>query len=126
MLWFDHAIWFIINNLGRFFDDAYKTSLAGKFAAFITWLSGTARPAVSAQITFWSIRRMMEDAALEVTVNPTAKLLAKLYEAPGARIVERFIKPTSFSLETAPTPSPATYKKCKYNANGSTPPNGYV
>lgn len=126
MLWFDHAIWFMINNLGRFFDDAYGTSLAGKFAAFVTWLSGAARPAVYAQITFSSIRRMMENAALEVTVNPTAKLLAKHHEAPGARMVERFIKPASFSLETAPSPSPATYKKRKYNASGATPPPGYV
>jgi hypothetical protein len=34
MLWFDHAIWFIINNMDRFFDDNYPT-LATKLGAFI-------------------------------------------------------------------------------------------
>jgi hypothetical protein len=37
MLWFDHAIWFILNNLERFFDSTYPT-LTAKYGAFITWL----------------------------------------------------------------------------------------
>lgn len=57
----------------------------------------------------------MLDAALEATVTPEAQLLAKFYEAPGARKVERFIKNAAFSLETAPSPSPATNKRRKLN-----------
>lgn len=58
----------------------------------------------------------MMDAALEATVTPEAHLLAKFYEAPGARKVERFIKNAAFSLETAPSPSPATNKRRKMNS----------
>ena len=43
MLWFDHAIWFMINNLESFFDQAYGSKLAGKYGAFITWINGAAR-----------------------------------------------------------------------------------
>jgi hypothetical protein len=116
MLWFDHAIWFIINNLDRFFDDNYPT-LATKLGAFITWMSTAAREGVKMQITFAAVRKMMEDAALEYTVTPEARLLAKYYEAPRARKVERFIKPVVFSLATMPNPSPTANKRRKINVN---------
>jgi hypothetical protein len=37
MIWFDHSIWFILNNLDRFFDSHYP-SLAAKYGAFITYV----------------------------------------------------------------------------------------
>ena len=92
MLWFDQAIWFLVSNLERFFDDAYGNSLAAKFGAFITWLNGATRSAVCAHITFKATRRMIVEAAIEATINPTGKLLASYYEAPGARQVERLIR----------------------------------
>lgn len=125
MLWFDHAVWFMLNHLDRFFDDAYP-NLAAKFGAFIAWMSTAARVAVRYQITFMTLRRMMEDAALEATVNPTGKLLAKHYEAPGARQIEKYIKPASFSLEMAPSPSPATTKRRKLNMNVAPTDKHYV
>lgn len=125
MLWFDHAVWYMVNHLDTFFDEAYP-NLAAKFGAFIAWLSTAARVAVRYQITFNAIRRMMEDAALEATVNPSGKLLAKHYEAPGARQVEKYIKPASFSLEMAPSPSPATNKRRKLNMNVSPSDKHYI
>jgi hypothetical protein len=59
MLWFDHAIWFMVNNLKRFFDSTHGPSLAGKYGAFITWINGAAQTIVQAQITFMSTRRLM-------------------------------------------------------------------
>ena len=117
MLWFDHAIWYMINNLESFFDQAYGSKLAGKYGAFITWINGAARQAVRAQITFMKIRHLMATAALEATVNVDGKLLAMYFEAPGAKIVERFVRPAQFSLDTAPSASPSTYKKRKYQNN---------
>ena len=61
-------------------------------------------------------RHMMEEATLEYAVTPEAKLLEKYYEAPGARQVEKFIKPSQFSLDVAPTLSPATNKRRKFNS----------
>jgi hypothetical protein len=48
----------------------------------------------------------MEIAAVELSTFPNDKLLVKYMDAPGARQVERLFKPTSFSLETNPSPSP--------------------
>jgi hypothetical protein len=62
MLWFDHAMWFMINNLEHFFDETYP-NLAAKYA----------------------VCTMMEDVALEATVNPDNCLLAKFYELGAAR-----------------------------------------
>ena len=45
MIWFDHSVWFMINNLDRFFDSRYP-SLATKFGAFITWISAAGLMAV--------------------------------------------------------------------------------
>ena len=47
MLWFDHAMWFMINNLERFFDKAY-VNLTAKFAAFIMWISSALKKAIMA------------------------------------------------------------------------------
>ena len=80
MLWFDHAIWFMVNTMERFFDNSYPT-LTTKFAAFMTWLQHAARMVILHQITFLGLRRMMEQASLEATVNVDRKLLASYYEA---------------------------------------------
>lgn len=117
MLWFDHAIWYMINNLESFFDQAYGSKLAGKYGAFITWINRVARQAVRAQIMFMKIRHLMAIATLEAMVNADGKLLAMYFEAPGAKIVEWFVRPAQFSLDTAPSPSPSTYKKRKYQNN---------
>lgn len=105
MLWFDHAIWFMINHLDKFYDDTSYPTLASKYGAFLIWIKGTCRTAVRAQITFKEIRRLMAIAALEFAVDPSAKLLAKYYEAPGARKIERLFKPASFSEQFVPSPS---------------------
>jgi len=104
MLWFDHNIWFIINNLPKFFPDNTYPSLASKYGVFLTRMKSAARYAVKSQITFIAVRRLMDTAALEFATDASQKLLSKHYEAPGARKVERLFKPTSFSVEVAPTP----------------------
>ena len=64
----------------------------------------------------------MAATTLEATVNTDGKLLATYFEAPGAKIIERFVRPAQFSLDTAPSPSPSTYKKCKHLNMGETSP----
>jgi hypothetical protein len=108
MLWFDQVVWFLVNNLEWFFDNAYDNSPATKFGAFITWLNGATHQAVRALVTFMVIRRMMEETTLEATINPNGRLLASYYNAHAARQVERLVKTTQFSLDTAPNPSQTT------------------
>ena len=64
----------------------------------------------------------MAVVALEALVNADGKLLAMYFEAPGAKIVERFVRPAQFLLDTAPSPSPSTYKKRKFQNNADTSP----
>lgn len=104
MLWFDHSIWYMINNLGKFFPDSLYPALPAKYGAFLTWMKNAAKYAVKTQITFLAVRRLMETAALEFATDPSQRLLTKHYEAPGARKIERLFKPASFSVEIAPTP----------------------
>lgn len=60
----------------------------------------------------------MEIVAIEMVVNPSDKLLAKYGEAFGARQIERLFKSAAFSLETAPSPSPAgDSKRHRLNMN---------
>lgn len=110
MMWFDHSVWFMLNNLDRFFDSRYP-SLAAKYGAFLTWMSAACSVAIRAQVSFIAFRQMMQTAALELAAHPNDKLLAKYGEACGARQVERLFKPASFSLEATPSPSPAGYSK---------------
>jgi hypothetical protein len=117
MIWFDHAVWFMLNNLDRLFDSRYP-SFTAKFGAFLTWISSAALQAVRMQLTFIAYRKLMEIAAVELAANPTEKLLAKYPEAPRARQVERLFKPATFSLEIAPSPSPLPVsKKRRLNMN---------
>jgi hypothetical protein len=110
MIWFDHSIWFILNNLNRFFDSRYP-SLVAKYGAFFTWLSSAGQLAVRLYITFMSYRRLMEVAAVELAANPSDKLLSKYAEAPSTRQIECLFKPAAFSLETTPSPSPGPLSK---------------
>jgi hypothetical protein len=87
MIWFDHAIWFMLNSLDRFFDSRYS-SVAAKFGAFLTWTSTAGLVAVRMHITFMAYRKLMETAAVELAASPIEKLLAKYGEAPSARQVE--------------------------------------
>ena len=63
------------------------------------------------QVTFIAFWQMMQIAALELVVNSNDKLLSKYGDASGARQIERLFKPTSFSFETMPSPSPVGYSK---------------
>ena len=110
MLWFDHSVWYMLNNLERFFDARYP-SLAAKYGAFLTWMSGACSVAIRAQVTFCSFRQLMHTAALELAVNPTDKLLSKYGDACAVRQVKRLFKPTAFSLEATPSPNPSGYAK---------------
>ena len=117
MIWFDHAVWYMLNNLDRFFDSSIYPSLATKFGVFFTWISAATLTAVRAQITFINFRKLMEVAAIEQAAYPNDTLLAKYGDAPGARYVERLSKPVAFTLSATPSPSPTPKRFHKFNMN---------
>ena len=117
IMWFDHATWYMVNNLGTFFPDSDFPTLASKFVAFITWLSEAARVAVRFQVAFSYSRELMTEAALGFMADPNAKLLAQYPDGMGVRKIERLFKPANFSVTNPATP----------NANvGSKRPRGTI
>lgn len=104
IMWFDHAIFYMINNLGTFFGKEFPT-ISAKFTAFLTWLTEAAKIGVHHQITFCHARTFMVEAATQYAKEPTSKLLAEYPDAPGLRKIERLIKPPTFS---AANPIPLT------------------
>lgn len=119
VMWFDQAIWFMVNNLHIFFDDEYPT-LSAKFGAFIIWLSDAARVAVRHQITFHFMRDLMVEASLQFAADPSAKLLSAHPPGAGIRQIERWIKPATFSAANPATPgshNPSKRPRMSINCN---------
>ena len=52
MVWWDHAVWYILNHLEKFFPHAEHPSLMAKFVAFVIWVSCPSRLATQCQLTF--------------------------------------------------------------------------
>lgn len=124
VMWFDQAVWFMVNNLHVFFDDEYPT-LSAKFGAFIIWLSDAARVAVRHQITFHYIRNLMVGAALQFAADPIAKLLASHPPGAGIRQIERWIKPATFAAANPATPgsqNPSKRPRTSINCNAPASP----
>ncbi|KAL3702031.1 hypothetical protein R1sor_020053 [Riccia sorocarpa] len=108
MLWFDHAVWYMFNHLEDFFP--LPTS-HGRYMAFLLFLGGEARYTVLTQITFLQVRKMMIDSALEVFANPKNRTLVEYGDAAGVRMIERMIKPASFSDNLVSTQIQGNTKK---------------
>ena len=121
IIWFDHAIWAMINKLEMFFPGQPNNNT--RFAAFMLWLSSAAKIAVKAAIVFNIGREHMVTAATQLSENPTQKLLPNLQDAPLATKIERLLKGPKFSLmhPGSPSQAPSPFKKQRLNLN--TPPS---
>ena len=122
MVWYDHAVWYVLNHLDKFFPHSEYPSLMAKFVAFIIWVSGLGRLATHCQIAFNQTRAWMCFAVLQYAKNPAddCVILPGLHEA-GPRLIERHIKSKAFSIANPKLPSSGpTSKKQKINLN-STP-----
>ena len=119
IIWFDHAIWTMVNKLEIFFP-SYPTSIA-RFAAFLVWMRESARTAIKAAIVFQTGREHMVRAAIQLSENPQQRLLTDIAETPIANKIERLLKGPKFSLSHPGSPSlaPSPYKKQKINLNAS-------
>jgi hypothetical protein len=118
IMWFDQAIWYMLNNLGVFFGDDHP-SLASKFGALIVWLTESARIAATLQITFCFTREMMTDYAIKLALDPQAVITDSYPNAGGVRKIERFLKPPSFSVANPTTPSSNKRPRAAINCNAS-------
>lgn len=123
-IWWDHAGWYMINHLEKFFPDDTFPTLKAKFIAFLIWMQGAGRLAIKCQISFSFFRSWMCDAAVLFAANPTGKILGELPDLPGPRKIERLLKPAAFSVANPGVPSHAPpTKKQKINLNTPPPAN---
>ncbi|CAM6104303.1 unnamed protein product [Calypogeia fissa] len=98
LLWFDHGIWYILNHLGEFFSANTPQGKLVQFMAFLTHIKGV----VKDQITFMYLREFMRDACLELHNNPEiAVLLPQFGQAHGIRMIEKMVRPGTFSDKIA-------------------------
>jgi hypothetical protein len=119
IVWFDHAIWLMVNKLDMFFPNQPTNNT--RFAAFMLWLSSAAKIAVKASIVFHTGREYMVTAAVQLAENSTQKLLPDLNDAPVALKIEKLLKGPKFSLMNpgSPSPAPSPFKKQRLNLNTS-------
>ena len=121
VIWWDHACWYMVNHLEKFFPDETFPTLKAKLMAFMIWMQGAGRTAIRCQVAFNYTRNWMCTAAIQFVANPTGKILPELPELPGTKKIERLLKPASFSVSNPGTPSTAPQTK-KQRINLNTPP----
>ncbi|CAM6098861.1 unnamed protein product [Calypogeia fissa] len=97
LIWFDHAVWYILNHLDLFFQAAL---IQGRLVLLIKFLSGDARKMVLDQISFIYLRQFMTEAAMELVAHPEERFLTKYGDSKGIRTIEALFKPGSFSDKT--------------------------
>lgn len=121
ILWWDHAIWFLANNLEKFFPDERYPSLPTKFVAFMYWMRDVGKMAVMSHLSFLQSRYWMMQASVLLAADPEASMTNRFHDLPGYRKVERLLKPPSFSV-MAPSPSSGPQnKRGRFNLNVSSP-----
>lgn len=123
IIWFDHAIWMMVNKLEMFFSN--QPTNTTRLATFMLWLGGVARIAIRVAIAFHFGREQMIRTALQLAENLGEKILANLNNAPLAGKIERLMKGPKFFLThpASPSQAPFPYKKQCLNLNVS-PGNG--
>lgn len=119
IIWFDHAIWAMVNKLEMFFPNQPTNNT--RLAAFMLWLSSAAKIAVKAAVVFHVGREYMVEAATQLAEKSNQKLLPDLNDAPLAIKIERLLKGPKFSLTHpgSPSPAPSPFKKQRLNLNTS-------
>jgi hypothetical protein len=122
VIWWDHCVWYVINHLDKFFP--IQPTLLAKFMAFMVWVAGPGRLAVQCQLTFNHIRSWMIQGVMQYAKSPEAMILPDMPEMAGPRMIEKHIKPASFSIANPKLPSQGPPTK-KQRINLNTPPNSF-
>jgi hypothetical protein len=112
----------MVNNLEKFFPNDQFPTLFGKYIGFFTWMHGAGKLGARSQLCFMHTRNWMLEGALEMGVNPKAKLFSKYSEMPSFCKVERLLKPPNYSMANpaCPTNGPPS-KRSKINLNADSP-----
>lgn len=103
IIWFDHAVWTMINKLKLFFLN-YLT-VVDRLVTFMIWMHKFAKMAVKAAIVFQIKREQMINRAIQLLENPRQELLTDISNTPIASKIERLLKGPKFSFTHPGSPS---------------------
>lgn len=99
IIWLDHAVWYVLNNLERLFLDK---DVIFHLSILCSWLGGKARTLVLAQITFIYFRGLMHDVLKEIQGKEPRTILTNYEKFPGIKLINSLLNP---HLEHESTPS---------------------
>lgn len=118
IIWFDHAVYYMLNHLDKFFPDSTYPTLVSKYGAFLIWMGTAGRSGVKCQLTFMQSRIWMLEGVLQMAHDPEGELFQANNHMPGLQKIERLLKPASFSIANPmiPTTGPPG-KKTRLNLN---------
>lgn len=85
------------NNLEIFFDKPTLIERWSEFLIFLNWPAN--REVTKAHVTFLTIRQLLTTAT-QYAHDPKQTLLADLLDSPGARYIEKLLKPPAFTEES--------------------------
>jgi hypothetical protein len=123
IIWFDHAVWYIINHLDKFFPQSHYPTLMSRFMAFMIWIAGSARLAVQCQLAFNQTREWFCEGVLQYAAHPHDDVvILPGYPEVGPCLIERHIKSSCFTIANPRHPSQGPLSK-KQKINLNTPPN---
>lgn len=98
VLWYDQAIWFMMNNLQLFWPKLPTLQL--RWNAFLLFMNlKTNKDIAKAHMGFMFIREWMLKACRQLIRNPTQPILTELGDAAVAKYIEMLFKPASFTEE---------------------------
>lgn len=97
MIWFYQGLWYMITHLRAFFKEVW--GIAAKFMAFIHFLSEEAKDTVLDHIAFLFIWVLMIEACMSLYHNPLAPILKERMNMRAGIMIERVIKPSTFTNE---------------------------
>lgn len=90
IIWFDHAIWYVLNHLEDLFPDkdpVFHLSL------LCSWLGGQAKNLVLAQISFIYFRNSMLDTLAEIQSGEPGTILATFGHYRGIKLINSTLNP---------------------------------
>jgi hypothetical protein len=94
IVWFNHAVWYMMNHLESFFDAA---TIQGRLVFLIKFLSNDARKMVKDQLGFINIQKYMLEGSIELANHPEERFFSHLPKHKALQTIEALIKPGSFT-----------------------------
>ncbi|RYA84311.1 hypothetical protein DD594_26340, partial [Enterobacter cloacae complex sp. 4DZ1-17B1] len=90
IMWFDHAIWFILNHLELLFPEK---PVDFHLSLICSWLGGQAKQIVIAQIDFNIFRGLMHDILKELKAEEPGLYLTTYANYKGVKYITNLLKP---------------------------------